>query len=75
MSTTEAEYVALGQGVKAALFTGAVLCFICPALSRSCVRIFEDDQGAIALVVLLGKSTLTCGSISSKKYFVRRRLK
>ena len=49
MSTTEAEYVALGEGVKEALFTGAVLSFICPELSGSCVRVFEDNQGAIAL--------------------------
>ena len=49
LSTTEAEYVALGEGVKEALFTGAVLSFICPELSGSCVRVFEDNQGAIAL--------------------------
>ena len=49
MSTTEAEYVALGEGVKEALFTGAVLSFICPELTESCVRVFEDNQGAIAL--------------------------
>ena len=50
LSTAEAEYVALGEGVKEALFTGAVLSFICPALlSGSCVRVSEDNQGAIAL--------------------------
>ena len=49
LSTAEAEYVALGEGVKEALFTGAVLSFICPELSGSCVRVFEDNQGAIAL--------------------------
>ena len=30
LSTAEAEYVALGEDVKEALFTGAVLSFICP---------------------------------------------
>ena len=35
LSTAEAEYVALGEGVKEALFTGAVLSFICPELSGS----------------------------------------
>ena len=49
LSTAEAEYVALGEGVKEALFTGAVLSFICLELSGSCVRVFEDNQGAIAL--------------------------
>ena len=49
LSTAEAEYVALGEGVKEALFRGAVLSFICPELSGSCVRVFEDNQGAMAL--------------------------
>ena len=42
LSTAEEEYVALGEGVKEALFTGAVLFFICPELTGSCVRVFED---------------------------------
>ena len=42
LSTAEAEYVALGEGVKEALFTGAVLSSICPELIGSCVRVFED---------------------------------
>ena len=49
LSTAEAEYVALGEGVKEALFTGAVLFVICPELTGSCVRVFEYNQGAIAL--------------------------
>ena len=49
LSTSEAEYVALGEGVKEALSTGAILSFICPELTGSCVRVFEDNQGAIAL--------------------------
>ena len=35
--------------MKEALFTGAVLSFICPERSGSCVRFFEDNQGGIAL--------------------------
>ena len=49
LSTAEAEYVALGEGVKEALRTGAVLSFICPEVTGSCVRVFEDNQEAIAL--------------------------
>ena len=48
LSTTEAEYVAPGEGVKEALFTGAVLSFICPELSGSCIRVFHVKQAAIA---------------------------
>ena len=51
MSKAEAEYVAVGEGVKEALFTGAVLSFICRELTGSCVRVFEDNQGALALAV------------------------
>ena len=50
LSTTEAGYVVLGEGVKEALFTGAVLSFVCPEQSSSCVRVFEDNQVAVTLV-------------------------
>ena len=43
------DYVALGERVNKALFTGAVLPFVWPELSGSCVRVFEDNQGTIAL--------------------------
>ena len=62
MSITEAEFLNLGAGVREALFKGAELSFIYPEPSGSCVRVFEDNQGAIALaenplpVVLLGAS-------------------
>ena len=49
LSTAETEYVALGEGVNEALFTGATLSFICPELSGSCVRVHEDNQEAMAL--------------------------
>ena len=42
LSTAEAEYVTLGEGVKEALFTGA-------ELSALCVRVITGNQGAIAL--------------------------
>ena len=37
------------EGVNETLFTGAVLSVICFELSGSCVRVFEDNQGGIAL--------------------------
>ena len=40
-----------GEGEKEALCTGALLSFICPELSGSCVRVFEDNQGFSILYV------------------------
>ena len=45
LSTAEAEYVALGEVVKEALFTGEVLSFICPELAGSCVRVLKIIRG------------------------------
>ena len=39
---------ARGEGVKEALFMGAVLSSVCPELSGSCARVFEDNQVAVA---------------------------
>ena len=49
LSTTEAAYVALGDGVKEALFAKSVLSFIVPSLSENCIEVFVDNEGAIAL--------------------------
>ena len=38
-------YVALGEGVKEALLTEAVLSFVCPELSGSCVRVLRIVRG------------------------------
>ena len=46
LSTPEAEYAAPGECVKEA---SLVLLFIYPERSGSCVRVFEDAQGDIAL--------------------------
>ena len=45
LSTAEAEYVALGEGVKEALFTGVALSFICPELNGSCARVLKIIRG------------------------------
>ena len=48
LSTREAEYVAMAQGAKTALFTKAVLDFVQPELANETIDLFEDNQGAIA---------------------------
>ena len=49
-STSEAEYIAATEGVKEALFARAVLSFVAPETSGASIRIFEDNQGAKALI-------------------------
>ena len=49
LSTTEAEYVALGDGVKTGLFVKAGLSFIVPSLSEKTIKVLVDDEGAINL--------------------------
>ena len=74
LSTAEAECVALGEGVMKALFAGAVVSFIYPELSESCVRVFEDNQGAIAL----GENPLSSARsnhIDVRFHFVRKLLR
>ena len=48
-ATCEAEYVALCDASKEALFTRAVLVFLQPELSGMRVDIFGDDEGAKAI--------------------------
>ncbi|CAB1112933.1 unnamed protein product [Ectocarpus sp. CCAP 1310/34] len=50
LSTSEAEYIAAGEGVKEALFVRAVLSFIAPETSGAKIKVLEDNQGAISLV-------------------------
>ncbi|CAB1104429.1 unnamed protein product [Ectocarpus sp. CCAP 1310/34] len=50
LSSTEAEYIAGGEGVKEALFVRAVLSFVAPETRGSNIQVLEDNQGAIALV-------------------------
>ena len=49
LSTSDAEYVAMAQGAKTALFTKAVLDFLQPELANGTIDLFEDNQGAIAI--------------------------
>lgn len=49
LSTTEAEYVAMGEAVKELLFLRQVWHFMLPSLGTPCVTVFEDNQGALQL--------------------------
>ena len=49
LSTTEAEYVAMGDGVKEALFVHGVLEFLSPGKKLRGIRVLEDNEGAITL--------------------------
>ena len=49
LSASEAEYVAMAQGAKTALFTKAVLDFLQPELANETIDLFENNQGAIAI--------------------------
>ena len=49
LSTTEAEYVALGDGVKEALFAKAVASFLVPGLTEKIMLAIVDNVGAINL--------------------------
>ena len=50
LSTTEAEYVAMVDAVKDALFVRDVLGFLVPGKRHKCIAVREDNEGAISLV-------------------------
>ena len=47
LSTSEAEYVALGDAVKELLFLRQVWRFMLPSKVMPCFPVFEDNQGAV----------------------------
>ena len=49
LSTSEAEYVALGDAVKEFLFLRQVWRFMIPGKGMPCFPVFEDNQGALQL--------------------------
>lgn len=49
LSTTEAEDVAMGDGVKEALFVNGVLAFMMPNKDLEGIMVLENKEGAIAL--------------------------
>ena len=49
LSTSEAEYVALGDAVKELLFLRQVCRFVIPGKRMPCFPVFEDNEGAMQL--------------------------
>ncbi|CAB1104504.1 unnamed protein product [Ectocarpus sp. CCAP 1310/34] len=49
LSTSEAEYIAMGDGVKEALFVNGMLQLLRPSAKPRKIDVFEDNEGAIAL--------------------------
>ena len=47
LSTSEAEYVALGDAVKVLVFLRQVWRFMIPGKGMPCLSVFEDNQGAL----------------------------
>lgn len=49
LSTTEAEYVAMGDVVKELMFIRQVWGFMLPGAGTPCIPVFEDNEGAIQI--------------------------
>ena len=68
-STSEAEYIAAGDGAKETLFVRAVLSFIAPETSGASIKVLEDNQGAKALIETL--SSARTKYIDVRFHFIR----
>ena len=51
LSSSEAEYVAMAEGFKEALFLRSVWRFLLPNFGDPCIQVFEDNNGAIQMGV------------------------
>ena len=56
-STSEAEYLAMGDGVKEALFVNRMLQFLRPSRKPRKIDVLEDNKGAIGLAKKLLSSS------------------
>ena len=70
LSTTEAEYVALGDGVKDGLFLKAVSSFFVPSLSEKSIKVLVYNEGAIKLAAIPLSSART-KRINVRFHFIR----
>lgn len=68
LSSTEADYVAMGEVVKDVLFIRGILKCIQPQVKRNCTIVYEDNEGANSL------ANNTLSSSSSKHIDVRHHL-
>ena len=68
LSTTEAEYVAIADGVKEAQYVRGILAFLMPSLGSMSIGEYEDNTG----VIDLAKKPLS--SSNSKHIDVRHHL-
>ena len=51
ISSSEAEYVAMADGFKEALFLPQVWRLLLPDFGDPCIQVFEDNRGVIQMVV------------------------
>ena len=70
LSTSEAEYIAVGNGVKETLLVRAVLSFIAPEKSGVSVKVLEDNGGAKTLIEN-ALSSVKSKHIDVRLYFIR----
>ena len=71
LSSTEAEYMELTEAVPEALWLKAFLCELGEMKSDKAVKVYEDNQGAIALTKNLAERTKHIGI---RYRFVRERV-
>ena len=71
LCTTEAEYVAMADGVKEALYVrGILLAFLMPGLEPMSISVNEDNKGAIDLAEN-PLSSSNCKHIDVRYHFLR----
>ena len=74
LSTSEAEYIAVGDGVKEALFLRAVLSFITPETCGASMKVLEDNQGTKARIEI-PLSSARSKHIDVRFHFIRELFK
>ena len=65
LSTSEAEYITAGDGVKEAVFVRLVLSSIAPETSGASIKVLEDKQGAKVLI----ENPLSCQEQAHRRAF------
>ena len=70
--TTEAEYVAMADKVKEALYVRGILAFLMPSLGSMSIGVYEDSKGAIDLArnPLSSSNSKQIGTIYSGRWLL-----